>query len=280
MKNTLLVIILFFALVILTAISDYAYSESVYQSRIDEQILYASLNADRHTIYNGYTIEEYGESYEKPEKFLGRVIMNVPVINQHPELPCGCEMVSAVALLNYLGYDIDKMEFTEKYITYKDDFYTDDNDVLHGPDPFRFFVGNPYNWGLGCYAPVIENSINTYFEDIHSPDKAVAIDNLNIADLEKLLDEGVPVIVWASQEMMPYKYRDSTKWMIDETDREHTWLANSHTLVLVGYDTDCYYFMDCNDKEEIVPYSKEGFVKRWTEQGCQTIAIKRADKKK
>lgn len=274
LKNAILVIVLFVALVVSTAISDYAYSESVYNARIDEQIRYMSLDADRHAKYSGFTVEQLGEGYINPDDFLGKVLIDVPVINQFPELPVGCEIASAVSVLNYIGYDIDKTEFTEKYITWDDSFKYDKNDKLHGPDPYKVFAGDPFKWGYGCYAPVLTESINRYFEDTGSSDMAIELNNVNIADLEKLVDEGVPVIVWASQEMMSYKYKESASWVVNGTSEEHQWLSNTHVLVFVGYDTNCYYFMDCNDKTEIMPYSKQGFINRWTEQGSQSIVIK------
>ena len=92
--------------------------------------------------------------------------------------------------------------------------------------------------------------------------------------MEKLIDEGVPLIVWASQDMKSYKYRQSATWIIKDSGAEQQWLGNSHTLVLCGYDNNCYYFMDCNNKKEITPYSKTGFMNRWEENGSQCVAVK------
>ena len=32
--------------------------------------------------------------------------------------------------------------------------------------------------------------------------------------------------------------------------------------------------MDCNNKKEITPYSKTGFMNRWEENGSQCVAVK------
>jgi Uncharacterized protein conserved in bacteria len=210
MKSALLIATLFFALSLSTGASDYTYSEDIYMDIIEEQIIYA----DRNTLYSGYTVNQLGEGYSKPDNFSGKVIIDIPVINQNPELPSGCEITSSVSVLNYLGYNIDKEEFTDTYISCKDDFYTDEYDILHGPDPYKYFIGDPYGWGFGCYANVMAESINKYFKDINSQNTAIALWNVNIADLEKLIDEGVPLIVWASQEMEPYNYQNSTTWLI------------------------------------------------------------------
>ena len=274
MKNTLLVAVLFVSLIVCSSISDYAYTEYVYQTRQEEQLLYLSLNADKHSTYGGYTVEQLGEGYEKPTNFLGKAVIDVPVINQFPELPVGCESTSAAALLNYLGYDISKTKFTEKYLKWDDNFYNDKNEQLFGPDPNKVFAGDPFDWGYGCFSPVIVNSLNDYFADNGIENTAIELKNLNSADMEKLIDEGVPMIVWASRDMKSYKYKQSSSWKVSGTNQEQQWLGNSHTLVLCGYDSNCYYFMDCNDKKEITAYSKIGFMNRWNENGAQCIAVK------
>lgn len=275
MKNILLTVSLFIALITCSAVSDYVYTYAVFEARQEEQLTYMALNADRHTKYGGYSVEELGDGYEKPTNFLGKAVIEIPVINQFPELPVGCEGTSAAALLKYIGYDISKTDFTEKYIKKSNDFsYDEKNDILYGPDPNKFFVGDPFEKGYGCYAPVVVNALNDFFAENNSGNKAIKLNELNSADMEKLIDEGVPLIVWASQDMKSYKYRQSSKWIIHNTDIEQQWLGNSHTLVLCGYDSNCYYFMDCNNKKEIIPYSKIGFMNRWEENGSQCIAVK------
>ena len=45
-----------------------------------------------------------------------RIILNVPYIDQSIHYPTGCESVSSVMLLQYLGIDITVDEFIEKYL--------------------------------------------------------------------------------------------------------------------------------------------------------------------
>lgn len=85
------------------------------------------------------------------------------------------------------------------------------------------------------------------------------------------------MIVWASREMKPYNYRQPAEWIINGTDEQYTWIGNSHTLVLCGYDSNCYYFMDCDDKEEITAYLKERFLNRFEENGRQCVVVKITD---
>ena len=49
-------------------------------------------------------------------------IIDVPYIDQTQEWPTGCESVSAVMLLQYLGVNISVNEFIEKYLERKPEF--------------------------------------------------------------------------------------------------------------------------------------------------------------
>ena len=59
--------------------------------------------------------------------------IDVPYINQSEKYPTGCESVTSVMLLHYLGYDISVDEFIEKYLV-KKEFEIRDG-VLYGPNP-------------------------------------------------------------------------------------------------------------------------------------------------
>lgn len=275
MKNALIIAILGIAVVLTAGVCDYVYTEELYRERLNEKAVYAELGADPNRRYGGYSIEELCEGYAAPEKFLGKTSIDMEIINQYPQLPVGCEITCAAALLRYLGYDVDKCELASNYMKQSSEF-TERNDTLYGPDPGKVFVGDPYGNGFGCYAPVIVNSLNMYFRMQVSDNEALSLENSNSADLEKLLDGGVPVIVWASIDMKPYRFNDASEWTVSADGKIITWLAGSHTLVLTGYDDSCYYFMDSNDKTEIQRYSKESFLARWEENGSQAVVVKLA----
>lgn len=277
MKNKVLVSTLAVCTAVCTVIADYAYTGQIYDERAAEIERYNELNADPHTLYCGYTVEQLGNGYKNPESVFGRVILDIPIVSQYPELPVGCEITSASAVLQYLGFDVDKLYLTDNYLEWDSEFTYDENKDSVGPDPYKVFAGNPYNWGYGCFAPVIINSLNRFFADNGFSYEALSIENVNEADIEKLINEGVPMIVWASRDMKPYNYRNPVEWILKDTGESFTWIGNSHTLVLCGYDSTCYYFMDCDDKSEITPYSKESFFNRFEENGKQCIVIKISD---
>lgn len=264
--------------VIVTGLAAYkAYTDSAEEKRINELIKYAELGADPNAVYSGYSVEELGEGYEAPKKNLMKTeIEGFPVISQFPELPTGCEITCAAALLKYIGFDADKTVLCDLYLRQNVNFFTDENGVLYGPDPNFAFAGDPYDFGYGCYETVICDALNSYFAANRkfSEYEAVSLTGINTADLEKLIDEGVPVIVWASQKMDVYKYSEQSTWKVTGSDRTVTWLGNSHVLVLVGYDLNAYYFMDCGENAAIVPYSKSSFSERFAENGSRACAVK------
>lgn len=276
MRNKILVAALGVCVAALAVCVDYIYTESLYSDRVEEHEVYEELKVDPHTLYNGYTVEELGSGYDKPSRLFNKSVIDVPVINQYPELPVGCEAVCGAALLQYLGFETDKISFTDGYIEWDENFYYDEDDELHGPDPRKVFAGDPYEWGYGCTAEVLAGAMNSFFAEKNPSYTALAIDEeINSADIEKLIDEGVPIIVWATIDMKPFNYRKPSEWIINGTDDEvYCWYGNSHTLVLCGYDSTCYYFMDPNDKEEIVPYMKSTFLTRFEENGFQAVVVK------
>ena len=70
-------------------------------------------------------------------------IINVPYIDQTEEWPTGCESVSAVMLLQYLGVDISVNEFIETYLERKP--FVEKDGKIYGPDPRKYFAGSPYD---------------------------------------------------------------------------------------------------------------------------------------
>ncbi len=273
MKNTVLCVVLGCCAAVSAAALDYVNGDILFRSRLEEKAVYAELNADMHRRYGGYTVDELCIGYEPATEFLGKKEIQMEIVNQYPEMPVGCEITCAAAMLNFLGYGIDKCELADNYMTVSNGNFTEKNGVLYGADPHRVFVGDPYGKGYGCYKEVIADVLNSFFEDKESENRAIILEDANSADLEKLIDGGVPVMVWASIDMKPYRYNAVSNW-VTEDGKEISWLSNSHTLILIGYDSTHYYFMDCNNKTDICRYAKQTFVDRWTENGSQTIVVK------
>ena len=169
----------------------------------------------------------------------GTSIINVPYINQNAiGFPNGCESVSAVMVLQYLGERIDTETFVSKYLP-----TGDAPSYGVGADPEKVYVGNPRltnGQGWGCYAPVVVKAVENY-----APKTKLYAANVSGRSLSQLcaeyIDSGIPVILWATVGMtgsVSYSY-----WATPE-GKSITYNNSLHCLILVGYDKEYYYFND------------------------------------
>lgn len=195
-------------------------------------------------------------------------IDNVPFISQLVNYPTGCESVSAVMVLNYLGVDISADEFIDKYLPTGEAPYTDDDGAERGCDPWKFFPGDPRtDDGWGCFAPVISNAVNSIGADV----KAIELYDKTIERLcTEYIENDIPVIFWATLNMeTPYVY---STWIADD-GKEITWTCPMHCLVLIGFDEDYYYFNDPTAGADVF-YDKNSVETAYEGQGCQAVVVK------
>lgn len=200
------------------------------------------------------------------------MISNFPHIFQGKEYPTGCEAVSTVMVLNYLGIDITIDEFINDYLP-KEDIYSEGkgkNEVIYAADPNEYFIGDPYDkHSLGCYAPVIKKALDNYSTELYTASDISGTDMEDI--IRDYILNDIPVIFWATMDMEQSK--EGTKWKIIDSDREFTWISPEHCLVLIGYDRKYYYFSDPAKEEFITSYSRKTVEKRFEELGKQGVVI-------
>lgn len=202
------------------------------------------------------------------------VCIDVPFISQNDEYPTGCELVSAEMLLNFYGFDITAGELIDKgYIKQTElEIDYDDKNKVYGGDPNKSFIGDPRTEsGYGCYAPAIFEGLEKYLDGKYFD--ASNLSGISLPDLcMEYIDFGEPVMIWASINMSETKISEKP-WIIKETGEKFRWISNEHCLVLVGYDSEYYYFND-PQKNKAVPYKKETAEKRYKELGSQAVTIR------
>lgn len=197
--------------------------------------------------------------------------IDVPYLDQSQAAPTGCESVSAVMLLNWLGVDISIREFIDRYLD-KADFQTRGG-ILYGPDPREAFAGDPYDpEAMGCYAPVIQRAL----EKLIGRDYEV-IDETG-TDIDTLVrryiaGEGTPVLLWATIDLKPFVPGPS--WRLVRDGSEFTWRSNEHCMLLVGCDEEHYIFNDPWNNNGVVAYERALVRARHAEQYSQAVAIRR-----
>lgn len=220
---------------------------------------------------------------KQPEK-----LIEVPYIDQTEEWPTGCESVSAVMLLRYLGMDIPVKQFVERYLEKVPLFQKDGK--LYGGDPWKVFVGDPADdQSMGCYAPVIRKALEEILRE--KPVKAkmrkggaaaggegqedwVPVDLSNVSMetlLREYIDHDIPVIFWASIDLK--ETYAGPEWIVADTGERFVWRSNEHCMLLVGYDEENCYFNDPWHNHGTVRYERKLVEKRHAEQYGMAVSV-------
>ena len=165
--------------------------------------------------------------------------MEVDPILQLPELPTGCEVTTLAMLLDAVGFQVDKVQLVEGYLTCKSE----------GEATFQqAFIGSPYDSaGYGCYAPVIVDTARKYLAAQNSGRIVKDLTGAKFEDLLREVASNHPVAVWASIDLMDiqeiyaytiYNYveTNSDGGTTTPKDLDVYWLENEHVYLLKGYD--------------------------------------------
>ena len=169
--------------------------------------------------------------------------------------------------LRYHGESISTEDFINNHLDTGDFFNRDGK--LYGPSPYDKFVGNPRNeYSLGCFAPVIERALISYFGD------ESRVKNTTGLTMDQLcaqyIQNDIPVLVWVSIFMEPIG--TGTVWYDEKTDEKIQWRTNEHCMVLVGYDSTHYYLNDPYSGKQL-RYAKEIVKDRHAKFENQSIVI-------
>lgn len=196
------------------------------------------------------------------------VIINAPYLNQYDVgMPNGCESVSAVMALQYIGISITPEEFVLNYL----DMGNAPSGGI-GSDPNIVFVGDPRSpGGWGCYAPVILKALNKISWQYNF--YAYNLSGQLLEDLCNIyVNKGIPVIIWATVDMTDYfEYR---YWSTPEGSAVQ-YNNKLHCLLLVGYDENNYYFNDPMRKA-YKGFSKSKVDEAYNLLGKQAVVIVKA----
>lgn len=217
------------------------------------------------TKVNSYVINET----EKKDK----ISIKVPYVGMSGGFPTGCESASALMLLAHADVTVSFDEFVDTYLE-KAELKKNKKGNYFGPSPEQAFIGNPRELsGYGCFAPVIEKSLNQVLADKGEEGMIYEVRNLTgseLLELESYIDQGYPVMIWATNHMGSTS--KGTTWTITGSKETFTWPRGEHSMVLKGYDSKYYYFLDPMNKSEAA-YEKKLVEKRYEELGKQAIVI-------
>lgn len=195
-------------------------------------------------------------------------IMNVPLINQYPELPTGCEVTALTMLLQYNGVSIRKTTVADDLPKVSLPYYK--NGVKVGPHPNQGFIGTPYSKvSYGVYAEPILKLINKYL-----PGRVEDLRGKPLEELLRRIDEGRPVMIWGTIGMENISYSQS--WVTSD-GQLFKWPNGEHAVIIVGYDEKYIYINDPYSGKE-KKYKRDIINNRYVSLGKQALSILPAEK--
>lgn len=204
-------------------------------------------------------------------------IKGVPVIPQG-ELHAACETYACTMLLQSYKFDIDEIKFADDFLVTKPVYYGADGN-MYGPDMNSAYAGDIYT-GYGINAPGMAKCMNNYIKTTKSKLKAYPILNVPLKTLcKEYILKDVPVMVWATTYMdEPYV---KASWIVDYVDENAkfkvgdtvSWQMHEHCMVLIGFDSDNYYFCD-SVSGKVSAYDITTSEKRYEQIGKQAIVLK------
>jgi len=182
------------------------------------------------------------------------VILNVPQILQCPELPNGCEITSLCQVLRYFGFDADKCELADEYLPRSDKWY--------GADPDIEYMGNPHlddsseESGYYCFPGAIITAAERYLSvhDTKNRYEAVDISGTEPENLIKYIEQGIPVVFWASLRFGDISPDENKSYDL-LGGRRHAMYHGLHCMVLSGIDGENAIVTDPLDYNHSVHFS-------------------------
>ncbi|KAF0816413.1 hypothetical protein KIS4809_4810 [Bacillus sp. ZZV12-4809] len=217
------------------------------------------------------------EPAEKASAILGKssgiikikeeVVLDVPAINQFPELPRGCEVTSLSMLLQHAGIQADKMTLA-KEIKKNPEPYRVENGKIYFGHPNEGFIGDMYSFdnpGLGVYHKPIKELAEKYM-----PGSIEDLTGSDFEDLKIYLSDGRPVWVIINTAYKQLSDDFFQTWYTPNGKIQITY--KEHSVLLTGYDQDYMYFNDplTGEKNKKAPITD--FEKAWVQMGKQAIS--------
>jgi len=178
----------------------------------------------------------------------------------------GCESVTAVMLLSYLGHPIPIRTFVDEYLD--KEHLEEKEGILYGPDPRKAFAGDPYSPdAMGCYAPVIVRALKRVLGDAYIVREETGG---RLEELKSYIDMDIPVITWSTIDLQDYI--EGPEWVLPDGKR-FLWRSNEHCMLLVGYDEESFIFNDPWQNHGVVHVPKKRAEECFAMQYCQAVVV-------
>lgn len=191
-------------------------------------------------------------------------ILQVPHIQQLPELERGCEVTSLAMILQFNGIAVDKMKLAAQ-ITYE----PFQENGLHG-NMNQGFVGDMKSFdksGLGVYVEPIIELAQKYVE----PNRVINLSGKSMSTLYQAIDQGHPVWVITNSWFAKLPEEQFSTWQTAEGPMKVTY--RQHSVVITNYDFDYVYVNDPLQDQKNIPLPRKDFEEAWIQMNKQAIYI-------
>ena len=185
-----------------------------------------------------------------------KILLDVPLVKQNPELRYGCEVTSLTMVLNYAGVKVNKMDLYKKIKKDKAPLVRKNGNIIKWGDPSTGFVGDMTGKkaGYAVFDKPMEDLVNNYL-----PERAVNLTSHSFSDLEKHVKNGYPIVVWTTGD---YKLPD--RWESWKHDKKTIKTPlDLHAVVLVGFNEEFVYLNDPLSGRKNVKVNKTSFIQSW-----------------
>ncbi|MGX6443637.1 C39 family peptidase [Neobacillus sp. K501] len=203
------------------------------------------------------------ENIVEPHTASQSMIENVPLIQQLPELPRGCEVTSLAMLLQFAGVTVDKMTLAEEINTIP---FWDENGFNGNPNVG--FVGDMYSFdhpGLGVYHTPIANLAESYL-----PGRIIDLTGEEIESIYSMINNGSPVWVITNSRFATLPESEFKTWNTASGEIQITY--REHSVLVVGYDEENVYLNDPLAEQPYKSVPRASFEESWIQMGKQAVS--------
>lgn len=205
-------------------------------------------------------------------EYTGRAVyIDMKNILQNPELPVGCEITALTILLNYWGFDADKVDMAKNYLPVSSGRYKYEDGKTYKDSFYDYFIGDPFSRGYGCFSNAIVKAANKYISSNGGGYSVVNISGCGPDTLYDYVSRDVPVLVWATDGMIEPEYYET--WYDIDTGEQLDWYLNEHCMVLSGFDIDAGVVTVNDPMKGIIDYNIDRFETRFSQMHSQAVVI-------
>lgn len=218
------------------------------------------------TRYTHHSLAEIKKQTASPEKKVkNKVLLNVPLIKQNPELRYGCEVTSLAMVMKYAGVNTNKMTLYRQIKKDHDPLRMNKGNITSWGNPEDGFVGDMTGRhpGYAVFEKPMIDLINHYL-----PGRAVNLTGKHFDSVQQHVSRGFPVVMWTTGD---YKLPDRPEsWAHGKTTIKTP--LDLHAVVLVGYDSTNLYLNDPLSGRKQVKVNKQQFIQTWKAMQSRAVS--------